>query len=168
MKLKKRLNKQKAAIVRKWFDMVVDTYPMDTSRFLKSQKDPFANPVGSATMEGVEGLFHELLDGMDHERIHSLLDPIIRIRAVQNFSPSEAIGFVFFLKKIVRETLKNDISESQGTNELLSFETNIDKIGLMAFDIYMTCRETLFRIQANEEKNRTFSAFERAGLIKET
>jgi len=34
--------------------MVVDTYPADTSRFLKSQKDPFANPVGGATIQGLD------------------------------------------------------------------------------------------------------------------
>jgi hypothetical protein len=31
----------------------------------------------------------------------------------------------------------------------------------------MKCREKIYQIKANEEKNRTFSAFERAGLIKE-
>ena len=40
--------------------MVVDTYPADTSRFLKRQKDPFANPVGNTTLESLEAVVGEL------------------------------------------------------------------------------------------------------------
>ncbi len=142
--------------------MVVDTYPADTSRFLKSQKDPFANPVGGATIQGLDAMFDELFGNMDRETILTSLDPIIRIRAIQDFSPSDATGFIFFLKEILRDYIKD-----QPLSEWLSLESKIDEIALMAFDIYLKCRETLFRIKANEEKNRTFSAFERAGLIKE-
>jgi hypothetical protein len=31
----------------------------------------------------------------------------------------------------------------------------------------MSCREKIYEIKGNEEKNRTFKAFERAGLIAE-
>ena len=165
MNLKELLEKRKSAITKKWFDMVVDTYPSDTSIFLKKQKDPFDNPVGNATLEGVNGMFDELLGNMDPEKINAFLDPIIRIRAVQSFSASKAVGFIFFLKAIIRESVKDDIQDQ--TDELLALELNIDELGLIAFDIYMTCRETLYRIKAEEEKKRTFSAFERAGLIKE-
>ncbi|MCP4111527.1 MAG: hypothetical protein GY749_39380 [Desulfobacteraceae bacterium] len=164
MNLKEFLNKRKNAIIKKWFDMVVDTYPADTSRFLKSQKDPFSNPVGATTMNGLEALFDELLNSMNHEKIISSLDPIIRIRAVQDFSPSKAAGFTFFLKTIIRENINK---ENHNYDELLSLESNIDEIGLIGFDIYMKCREKIFDIRANEHRNRFFSAFERAGLIKE-
>jgi len=160
----KNIKKRKNAITKRWFEMVVDTYPADTSRFLKSQKDPFANPVGGATIQGLDAMFDELFGNMDRETILTSLDPIIRIRAIQDFSPSDATGFIFFLKEILRDYIKD---ENQPLSEWLSLESKIDALALMAFDIYMKCRETLFRIQANEEKNRTFSAFERAGLIKE-
>ncbi|MEE8542029.1 MAG: hypothetical protein V3S66_10250, partial [Desulfobacterales bacterium] len=51
--------------------------------------------------------------------------------------------------------------------ELRSLETNIDRVGLMAFDIYMRCREKIYEIKANETKNSTFNAFKRAGLLAE-
>ncbi len=167
MNLKEFLNKRKKAIIKKWFDMVVDTYPADTSRFLKSQKDPFANPVGNTTVSGLEAVFDELLSTMNHEKIISFLDPIIRIRAVQDFSPSKAVGFTFFLKTIIRENINREKSEKHNYDELLSLESNIDELGLIGFDIYMKCREKIFDIRANEHRNRFFGAFERAGLIKE-
>lgn len=167
MNLKEFLNKRKKAIIKKWFDMVIDTYPADTSRFLKSQKDPFANPVGNTTINGLEVVFDELLGTMSHEKIISSLDPIIRVRAVQDFSPSKAAGFTFFLKSIIRENISKEKSHDHNYDELLSLESDIDELGLISFDIYMKCREKIFDIRANEHRNRFFSAFERAGLIKE-
>jgi len=164
MNLENLLKKKRNAIIKKWFAMVVDTYPADTSRFLKSQPDPFSNPVGNTTFEGLEILFDELLGSMNREKIINALDPIIRIRAVQNFAPSGAAGFIFFLKKIIREDTKD---ESDNSKELLIFESKIDELGFIAFDIYMQCREKIFEIRANEHRNRFFEAFERAGLIKE-
>jgi len=67
MKLESVLVKKQTAIVKKWFDLVVDTYPADTSRFLKRQKDPFANPVGSTTLEGLNAIFTDLVGELEPE-----------------------------------------------------------------------------------------------------
>jgi hypothetical protein len=167
MRLNTLLLQKKAAIIKKWFALVIDTYPSDTSKFLKSQKDPFANPVGRTIYQGLETLFDELLKGIDYETITSSLDPIIRIRAVQNFSPSQATGFIFFLKNVIRDSLRKEILDEQIISELLLFESKIDKLSLIAFNLYIQCREKIYELKANEMKNRTFKAFERAGLVSE-
>ena len=95
------LNKKKTVIVKKWFDLVVKTYPADTASFLKSQKDQFANPVGQTTLKGLEAIFDEVVSGMDRNAIISFLDPVIRIRAVQAFTPAKAIKFILDLKKVI-------------------------------------------------------------------
>jgi len=168
MRLNALLEQKKTAIVKKWFAATIATYPSDTAKFLKSQKDPFANPVGRTTYQGLAALFDELLKETDHEVIRSFLDPIIRIRAVQNFSPSQATSFIFFLKNVIRDNIKKEDFQAQLFNELLSFESKIDELGLIAFNLYMNCREKIYELKANEMKNRTFRAFERAGLVRET
>jgi hypothetical protein len=167
MSLNHLLMQRKTAIVKKWFISAIETYPPDTAKFLKSQKDPFANPVGRTIYHGLEGLFDELLKEMDHKIIHSLLDPIIRIRAIQNFSPSQAASFIFFLKDAVRATIEKENPDANLFNELLLYESKIDELGLMAFDLYMKCREKIYELKANEMKNRTYKAFKRAGLVRE-
>lgn len=167
MTLENLLAKRKNAIAKRWFDLVIETYPADAAQFLKNQKDLFANPVGKNTFKGLEALVEELLNGMDDESIKSFLDPIIRMRAVQNFSPSQATGFIFFLKNVIRESLKKEKLEDRHKSGLLLLESKIDDLALIAFDIYMECKEKIYSIKANEEKNRTFSAFERAGLVSE-
>ena len=167
MRLNNLLAERKTAIVKKWFSLAIETYPPETAKFLKSQKDLIANPVGRTFYQGLEELFDELLKGLDHETATDSLDPIIRIRAVQHYSPSQATGFIFFLKKVIRENFRKEIFEEALLEELLAFESKIDELGLIAFNIYVKCREKIYELKANEMKNSTFKAFERAGLVKE-
>jgi len=167
LNLTKLLEKNKSSIIKEWFELVITTYPSDTSRFLKSSKNPFSNPVGNTTFKGLEALYDELLGGMDHTVMTDALDPIIRIRAIQDFTPSQATGFIIAVKKITRKEILKNFKDRQAMNEILQFESKIDELSLIAFNLYMKCREKIYEIKANEEKNRTFKAFERAGLIAE-
>lgn len=163
------LAEKKSAVVKKWFEHVVDTYPPDTSRFLKQQKDPFANPVGSTTMESLKGVFEEMLKAQpDRDLLSAVLDPVIRIRAVQAmFTPSQAVSFTFILKQIVREELHTELKDMQKLRELQDFEKKIDELALIAFNIYMQCAQTIFQLKASHEKSKFYSAFSRAGLVEE-
>jgi len=167
IKLTNLLLQKRSTILQKWFHLILETYPADTQRFLKEQKNRFANPVGSTIFHGIEGLFEELLRGMDCEKLLPFLDNIIRIRAVQDFSPSQAIVFIPLLKKIIREELESEIRENRLLEELLEFESRIDQLALQAFDIYMRCREKVYEIQAKELRNRSSKLLERINLIHE-
>lgn len=181
MNLKNLLSERKSAILKRWFEMILETYPADTSNFLKNQKNPFTNPVGHTIFQGIEELFNELLNGIDSDPDSfktPFLDNIIRIRAVQDFTPSQAIAFVLLLKKVIREELKNDptLNLLQGNSgrengiieELLALESKIDDLALLSFDIYMKCREKIYELKANEVKNMTFRLLQRANLVCET
>ena len=168
MALNNLLKQNKDVIIKQWLAAAIDTYPADTSKFMKRQKDPFANPVGNTLSVNLGPLFDELLNDMDYKAITSYLDPILRVRAVQPIlSTSQSIGFIFLLKAAIRESLKKELSDKNILKEFLYFESKIDELILIAFDIYLKCREKVFGIKANEERNRTFRAFERAGLLTE-
>ena len=167
MRLNNLLAQRKTAIIKNWFTLAVETYPPDTASFLKRQKDPFANPVGRTISLGLEALFNELLKEMDYEIITSFLDPIIRIRAIQNFSPAQAISFIFLLKKVIRKNTKKEVPREQLFNELLLFESKIDQLVMIAFNLYMQCKEKIYDLKANEMRNSTYKAFKRAGLVRE-
>lgn len=157
---------KKQEILKSWFQATVDSYPADTARFLKSQKDPFANPVGQTTHHSLEMLLDFLIAGAKREEMVAALDPILRIRAVQSFSPSKATGFIFSLKPILRRHLAGDDDEKQMNINRL--DQKIDEMALAAFDIYMACREKIYELKATESRNQFFGALKRAGLIVET
>ena len=111
MKIEQILSKKKKAVLKKWFHFVLETYPEETAQFIRKEGDPFANPVGSGIWEGIEGLFDELIKGPDRTRVSSFLDRMIKVRAIQDFTPSQATGFIFRLKNIVRQELEKERRE---------------------------------------------------------
>ena len=146
MKLTKLLAQKKAPIVGRWLDLIFETYPDDAQRFLTKQKDRFANPVGTTISKEIENLYDELIEGLEPDRVSPLLDRIIRIRAVQDFSPSQAVNFVFLFKKAIKKEILGEILEDQLSEDLAIMESRIDDLALLAFDIYMSCREKLYDI----------------------
>ncbi len=167
MKLENLLSEKSSAIVDRWLKSTLETYPAGTQRFLKKQKDPFANPVRHTISTELENIYRELLQGLDRKRVSPFLDGIIRIRAVQDFSPSQAIFFIFLLKKVIRGVLQKEIRENQLSDELLAFESKIDELALIAFDVYMKRREKIYELKAKEAKSHVSRLLERAGLIAE-
>lgn len=138
-------------------------YPRETELFLKNRKDRFANPVGHIIEEGLEGVFEGLLEDRGPEGISDYLDKLLRVRAVQDFTASQALAFIFALKRLVRDALAG--REGEFSAELSELDAVIDGLALMGFDIYMRCREKLYDIKADEAKNMTFRLLQRANLI---
>jgi len=161
MALRSVLSQSKAAIVERWRQSVLESYPADAYRLFSQTKDRFCNPVGHAIGQGLEALYEGLLEGAGAERLSSALDEIVRIRAVQDFTPSQAVAFVFQLKKAVRSELGSRIAEAPLAGEWEALESRIDELALLAFDVYMQCREKLHEIRANELKQQSFALWER-------
>ena len=148
--IREHLEVKSTSILKKWSELILETYPADTARFLKDERDRFVNPVGYVISHEIKTIYDELLHGMDPQRLTGSLNEIIRIRSVQDFSPSQAVGAVFLLKLAVREELNGEIAGERGWGELLDFESRVDKLALLAFDIYMQCREKVSQIRVNE------------------
>ena len=165
MLLRGLLVRNKRNILDDWFRLLVETYPADSAQFMKRENDPFANPLGSSARTGLEAVFDGLLGGMDRQALTDFLDPLIRIRAIQSFSPSQAVGFIFLLKKSIRKILEKDVSSQGLFDELSAFEMKIDELVLLGFDIFMECREKIYQLKEKEVKNRALLAFSQEGLI---
>ena len=165
MALIKLLTQHKDAILQRWFTLIADTYPTGASPFLKG-KDRFSNPVGYTISQEINALYEELLQGhVDSDITSTSLDNIIRIRAIQDFSPQEAVSFVFLLKKAMIEELGSDIEKGQSFREWLDLETGIDKLASVAFDKYVECREKICELPVKEVKADREIAFKLLNLV---
>ena len=167
MKLKSLLIENKSSILSRWFDAVMATYPKDNSGFFKKQEDQFANPVGHTFSLGLESILGALIEEKDPADGLPFLEDIIKVRAVQDFTPSKAVNFIFTLKKVVREELKKEIRQDQIDDELLNFESDVDDLALFAFNIYVQCREQLNQLKVDELKRMTFTLLKKANLMYE-
>src|SRR5579875_1889415 len=81
------------AIADRWLTCMLRSYPGETARFFAESHDRFHNPVGFAYRESAAIVVDELLGGMDFARITPALQQIVEMRAVQNFTPRDALAF---------------------------------------------------------------------------
>jgi hypothetical protein len=161
------LKKKKGEILERWFRLILETYSSDTARILRLEKDEFVNPVGATLTRQTEVLYGELLGEMNSERIASALEQILRIRSVQDFSPSQSVLFVPLLKKAIQEELAEQMRGGALFGEWLGLESKIDRIFLLAVDLHGKCRETIYEIRLREmkhQKDRAFKLMARSGL----
>ncbi|UCG77702.1 MAG: RsbRD N-terminal domain-containing protein [Nitrospirota bacterium] len=167
MTLNDLLSEKGSAIKKKWFDAVIETYPPETSKFFGGNKSEFRNPVGDTINKAVEGIFDQLINDKEPLTGSDVLDQIIRVRAIQDFSPSEAVRFIFLLKDIIRGTLIDAVRKNGLFDELLGLEARIDELACLSFDIFMSCREKLYEIKATELHRWTYKIIENANVLKE-
>lgn len=146
-------------LVAEWYERVTAQYAPETARFLRQQADPFANPVGTALREELGPLYDAVVARDNCDRVDQSLDRIIRVRAVQDFKPSEAIAFLIDLKHLIRERIVSGGLECG--SELTALESRLDDVLLAAVDVYSRCREQVFDIRVKEIRNRSLKMMER-------
>ena len=128
------------AIVDAWYERTVETYPAEARPQLLRVGDRFRNPVGALLKVSLEAVFHEIDNEMDEARVRRALDPIVRLRAVQDFTPAEAISFASQLREVARE-------------QHVTFpdhEQRLDRLSRLALDTYKRCREQIDSIRRRE------------------
>ncbi len=148
------LRAQKENVTAKWVDSVYASYPLDTTGFLRTKKDDFCNPVGEITTT----MAHFLFDAAAGEHVLELklrdaLERFVKLRSVQDFTPSRGLGVVFVFKQLFREACMKDCADKGGLKEYLECESRIDTLFLMAFDMYVASRETLAESRIAEIRN---------------
>lgn len=145
---------RRSAIAGRWLALTLESYPAPTARLLARETDPFRNPVGHTLRQALSGLAEELVGSMDPGRVRALLDSVVRIRAVQDMSASEAVGFVFLARQALREEIGSGVG-LPAADGLGAVEARVDEMALSAFDLFMRCREQIHAIRADEAQHRT-------------
>ena len=167
MTLEEALSRKKNAVLKRWFDLISQSYSGGNAGLPKN-KDRFANPVGYAISSAIDVLYDAILHGELHsDRVFESLDSVIKVRAIQDFSPSQAIGFVFLLKKAIAAELKDEVRDVSDFKAISRLDSRVDELALRSFDIYMECREKVCNVKVNEMKaamNNALRLMERQSL----
>ena len=164
MELKTLLEQKRETILGEWFALIAGSYPQATSEFLAKQADRFRNPVGHAIGQSIGAIYDQVVSAMNRDELLHALDGIIRIRSVQDFTPSEAVAFVFQLKAVIRNVMDEQLRGSGKWDDLADLEARVDRVALLAFEKYMECREKLHEIRNKQSESRTTRLQERANV----
>jgi hypothetical protein len=160
MALLELLSQNSTSVAKRWCDMIMETYPDQTATIMKRRGDVFANPVGQTINTATAEIVDALLSGAAIADLHAPLERIIRIRSIQDFSPSQAIAFTLWLKDIIRAEL-GPRAEKRTLQELRELEGKLEDMVLLGFDIYVGCRERYFEVRVSELKRSISSKMRR-------
>lgn len=148
MELAEAFRNYRSKIVGQWVEYTLSTYK--SSNFFHKEGNKFANPVGGVIKEALDALFLLLAKNADPDEFVVPIQEIMRIRAIQDFAPSQAVSPIHAVKHITREVLSADKELSHLVNELYDFEFAVDLAVLAAFDLYMEDRERLYNVRLQE------------------
>jgi hypothetical protein len=162
------LSEKREAIIQGWREAIVATYPPDSAQFLSGKRDQFANPVGYTIRQQTGIIFDELIGSNNPEALSEALEPIVRIRAVQEFTPAQATAFVYALKQVVREQAGAASANRELLAELMKFELKIDRLAMLVFDLYTQCRDQMAEIRVAEFKRKTFKLMDQLNRPRDT
>ena len=150
VRLRDVLEGHRSAILERWRAKVFDSYPKEAIRFFRSEKDAFRNPVGQSLLRGTAAIYDGVALGRETGSVMEALEAMVRLRAVQELPASEAVGFVFALKRAVRDHLRELGAEAELWPELVVLDESLDALASAAFDLYGRCRESIYRIRVGE------------------
>jgi hypothetical protein len=140
-------------ILDRWIDQVLGSYAPESRRILKQQQDQFANPIGYNVAQRLREFFIAFCDEEEPDKSAAALEPLIKIRAVQDFSPAQSVAFIFQFKEIVADEYNKAKEITFDTRQWLAFSGRVDMVALLVFDIYLACRERLYQTRINEIKS---------------
>jgi len=150
MELQNILKKKKAVILEKWLAAIFDTYPADTAAFLKGERDMFSNPVGCTITANAEYILEGLINGEDTDSLSAHVERIIRIRAVQHFTPAQAVSFINSLNAIIIDQLKSELNRPTLWDEWEELKARIDSLSLVACETYAQMKDRIQHIRMKE------------------
>ena len=164
MKLLQLLSERKASLTDRWLHRLFESYSRTTAIFLKKETNRFDNPMGHQLSQGLGRILDALLQEADRDQVMAALDEVIRVRALQNFTPSQALAFIFLLKNVIREELVQELKDGQFSEELREVESRIDGMALLGFGAYTQRREKLYEIRVTEVRNRVSGFLRSKGM----
>jgi len=131
-----------SAILRRWFTVALAAYGEAVAALALHEADPFRNPVGVRLHAELGVLVRELLGAMDQAAIDAAFTELMAVRAVQDLSVPQALGFILKLRAIVREELPGAAFEPM--------DARIDQLALAGFVAYLRRREQMSELRLNE------------------
>ncbi len=159
------IKQNRAEIVQAWIEAALNAFPADSAKFFSTKNDPFANPVGTTVTKGLNQLIDALIENRKASEIAPLLDPIVQVFCVQEFSPSKSVAFAFLLKNVLREKLAGELQNPRAQADFINFETRIDRMACLAFDVYVKYRMRIADIRVNEVKNQVATLYRKSTIF---
>jgi len=148
------LTAKREEILKRWLDRVLEVYPPDTQSFFRQDKSPYSNPIGFTLRKGMEGIIDQILRPLSIEEARAILEPVMKVRAVENLPPSRGVDFILPLREIVSEIAREEKRKDLLGRDLLDLNSRISRLALLGMNLYSECREKVNQLRIKESEKR--------------
>ena len=164
MRLAELLTRHRDRLLARLVELYWEGDPGDAA-FARKAADPFRNPVGATVTGALRDLYDGLAAGREPAELAGPIDRLVRLRAVQGFTPSAAVSFPLLVRRAVREGLSpGEVTEAG--EALAGFESTERDLLLAVVDRYVACREQLYAGRLKSEVARVGAVLRRAGATE--
>ncbi|KPK88569.1 MAG: hypothetical protein AMJ94_14670 [Deltaproteobacteria bacterium SM23_61] len=154
MTLKDFLEEKREIILERWLDRILEDYPAHTQTFFRGNKSPYSNPVGFTLRKGMEGIIDQILRPLSVEEARAILEPVMKVRAVENLPSSRRGNFIPPLREIVFEIVKEGRRKDLLGQDWLDLNSRINRLALLSMNLYSECREKVNQLRIKEGEKR--------------
>jgi len=154
MILKDLAAEKRAIILQRWLDRVLGAYPPDSQRFFREDRSPYSNPVGFTLRRGMEGVIDQILRPAGMEEARAILEPVMKVRAVENLTPSQAEEFFLPLREVISEIVGEEKGKEVLDLEWLDLNSRINQLAIVGMNLYSECREKVSQLRMQERERR--------------
>lgn len=152
MNLESLLIQKKEALLHRWLRVIFEPCGPGADIVAPAGSDRFTDPVGYTISNNASHLLDALIKGDDPEASRECMEKIIRIRAVQDLTKSQAVGFMADLKTVIRSQVLDEATKHGLTEELDGLEKRIDRLGHMVDEIYIDMKRKIRELAIKEAK----------------
>ena len=154
MTLRDLFAEKKTIILQRWFDRVLEAYPPDTQRFFRENKGPYSNPTGYILRRAMGGIIDRVLRPVSIEEDRAILEPVMKVRALENLPPSQGMRFILPLREVLSDILEEEMKKSLLGQEWLDLNSRINHLALLGISLYSECREKVNQLRMKEWERR--------------
>lgn len=147
------ISARRDAAIQKWTEAVFAMYPFETTGFIRTQRDQFANPVGHATRAAGEQIYDAVTGrDVDMEKVLASVAALIRIRAVPGPQARTGCRRAVPVQAVLRELLLADMLAAGDIQGFLDMGDRLDTLCLMAFNLYLADREQVYAERVAQQR----------------
>ncbi len=138
-------------ILLSWLNDFFHHHKLDDIGVSRTITDKFLNPVAFTIKASTKEIFPAIIgDDVEPDTIKFHLDEILKIQAIQQLSPAQALLPLITIKNHIYAFTNND---AKLISEFKEMTDRLDTLLLMAFDIFTQEKEKIYRIRVNELKS---------------
>ena len=157
--LAKLLATRRDAVVEAWWEKVLELYDERARNLLRRNEDPFTNPLRSTFVSAMERIVDCMAAGQDIDTARDAIREVVKLRAIQDVSPGEALDSFLVFRKALKEVAKDSWDEV--ADEAVGAQ---DALVRLAADEYLGAQKLILDIKYRERVRRFHLIVRRASL----